>query len=181
MRAGYGGGLCLLGEAGVGKSALLEEASDHATGMLLLTTEGVPPESDLAYATLHQLLLPIADRLDLLPPPQARALNVAFGRSDGPAPDRFLIALATLSLLSEAAVTTPVLCVVDDAQWADHASLDVLSFTVRRLENEPIGVLLAMRPGDGDPQHFEGAVDIRLAGWIRTPQQNCSLSMIVGD
>lgn len=164
VRAGHGSGLCLRGEAGVGKSALLKEAGDHATEMLMLTTEGVPPESDLAYATLHRLLLPIADRLDRLPPPQARALNVAFGRSDGPAPDRFLVALATLSLLSEAAATTPVLCVVDDAQWADHASLDVLSFIVRRLENEPIGVLLAMRTGEGDPQHLEGALDILLTG-----------------
>jgi DNA-binding CsgD family transcriptional regulator len=164
VRAGRGCGVCLRGEAGIGKSALLEVAAEHATGMLVLTTEGVPPESDLAYATLHRLLLPVAGRLGRLPPPQARALDVAFGRSDGPAPDRFLVALATLSLLSESAADRPVLCVVDDAQWADHASLDALSFTVRRLENEPIGVLLAMRTGKGGPPHLEGTLDVTLAG-----------------
>ncbi|NEE02519.1 helix-turn-helix transcriptional regulator [Phytoactinopolyspora halotolerans] len=164
VRAGRGGGMCVTGEAGIGKSALLRDAADHAVGMQVLTTDGVPPESDLGYATLHRLLLPVAGRLDKLPPHQARALGVALGRSDGPAPDRFLVALATLSLLSEAAVDSPVLCLVDDAQWADKASLSALSFTVRRLQNEPIGVLLAMRSGEGDHQDFQGAVELPLAG-----------------
>jgi DNA-binding NarL/FixJ family response regulator len=163
-RDGHGGGLMLRGEPGMGKSALLAYARGRATGMRVLDTAGVEPEAELGYATLHRLLLPVLDRLDRLPEPQARALGVVFAQRQGSVPDRFLVALATLSLLSELADDRPVLCLVDDAHWADRASLDALGFAARRLDAEPIAVVLAART-DGDiPGAGAGLADLPLAG-----------------
>jgi DNA-binding CsgD family transcriptional regulator len=163
-RDGHGGGLVLHGEAGMGKSALVAYARGRATGMRVLGTAGVEPESDLGHATLHRLLLPVLDRLDRLPEPQARALGVVFAQRQGSTPDRFLVALATLSLLSELADNRPVLCLVDDAHWADRASLDTLGFVARRLDAEPIAVLLATRTAAGVPGADAGLTDLPLAG-----------------
>ncbi|HEY1319105.1 MAG TPA: AAA family ATPase, partial [Streptosporangiaceae bacterium] len=167
-RDGQGGGVVLRGEPGIGKSALLEYAAERATGMPVLRAVGVQPESELGYAALHRLLLPVMDRMDRLPEPQARALGVVFGQAVGPAPDRFLVALATLSLLSELASERPfLLCLVDDAHWADRPSLDTLAFAVRRLEAEPIALVLAARTDEGLPTDLAGLPDLPLAGLDR--------------
>jgi DNA-binding CsgD family transcriptional regulator len=166
-RAGSGGGLVLHGEPGIGKTALLEYAAEEAHGMRVLRTAGVEPESDLGYATLHRLLVPVLDRLDQLPEPQAESLRVVFGQASGPAPDRFLVALATLSLLSEAGRRQPVLCLVDDAHWADSSSLDTFTFVARRLEAEPIAVAMAVRADEGRLVDVTGLTDLRLAGLDR--------------
>jgi DNA-binding CsgD family transcriptional regulator len=166
-RAGRGGGLVLHGEPGIGKSALLGYAAEQATGMRVLHTVGVEPESDLGHATLHRLLLPVLDWTDRLPEPQARALGVVFGQATGPVPDRFLLALATLSLLSEVAGERPVLCLVDDAHWADAPSLDALAFVARRLDAEPVALLLAARAGEGWRLDVAGLVEVPLAGLDR--------------
>ncbi len=166
-RAGRGGGLVLHGEPGIGKSALLEYAAGRAAGMRVLRTAGVEPESDLGYATLHRLLLPVLGSLDRLPEPQARALDVVFGQAAGPVPDRFLVALATLSLLSEATAGEPLLCLVDDAHHADPPSLDTLAFVARRLDAEPIALMLAARADEGRPLRTGGLIDLALAGLDR--------------
>jgi DNA-binding CsgD family transcriptional regulator len=166
-RTGHGGGLVLHGEPGIGKSALLGYAAERAGGMRLLRTVGVEPERDLGHAALHRLLLPVLNSIDRLPDPQARALGVVFGQADGSVPDRFLVALATLSLLSEVAGERPVLCLVDDAHWADAPSLDALAFVARRLDAEPIALLLAARADEGRPLDVAGLVDLPVGGLDR--------------
>jgi DNA-binding CsgD family transcriptional regulator len=151
-RAGQGGGLILRGEAGIGKSALLIEARANAKdAMRVLSAAGVESESNLAYAVLQQLLRPLRQPWNDLPDPQRRALNVALGVEAGSSPDRFLISLAVLTLLSESAGQQPILCIVDDAQWVDEPSLEVLRFVGRRLDSEPIALLAAART-DQEPQ-----------------------------
>lgn len=166
-RSGQGQGLILRGDPGIGKSALLGYAADAATGMQVLRTSGVEPETDIGYAMLHRLLLPLLDWVDRLPDPQAAALGVVFGQSDGPVPDRFLVSLAVLSLLAEAALKQPVLCVVDDAHWSDGPSLDTLAFVARRIEAEPIAMALAMRPEEGRPVPVDGLVVVPVDGLDR--------------
>ncbi|MQA77089.1 MAG: AAA family ATPase [Streptosporangiales bacterium] len=166
-RAGTGGGLLLHGEPGIGKSALLAYAAERADGMRVLRTAGVEPEADLGYATLHRLMFSVLGSLDRLPEPQARALGVVFGRAEGTAPDRFLVALAVLSLLSETAGERPLLCLVDDAQWADPLSMDVLAFVARRLDTEPIALAMAARADEGRAIDVAGLVDVPLAGLDR--------------
>lgn len=147
-RAGTAGVLVIRGEPGVGKSALLHDARDAAAGMRVLSVQGLESEAPLAFAGLHQLLRPVLWLLERLPAPQARALRIAFGQQDGPSEDPFLIALATLTMLSEAADTEPVLCIVDDAHWLDSASAAALLFMARRLGADPVAVLFATRDGD---------------------------------
>lgn len=166
-RVGTGGGLLLHGEPGIGKSALLGYAAERADGMRVLRTAGVEPEADLGYATVHRLLFSVLGSLDRLPEPQERALGVVFGRADGTPPDRFLVALAVLSLLSETAGEQPLLCLVDDAQWADPLSMDVLAFVARRLDTEPIALAMAARADEGRPVDVAGLVDLPLAGLDR--------------
>jgi DNA-binding CsgD family transcriptional regulator len=144
-RAGRSGVLVLRGEAGIGKTALLEHAIGSASGFTLLRAVGVESEMELAFAALHQLCAPVDDVVDRLPAPQRAALEVTFGVSAGGAPDRFLVALATLSLLSEAAQERPLLCVIDDAQWLDRASEQAMAFVARRLLAEPVVLLFAAR------------------------------------
>jgi len=124
--------LVLRGEAGVGKTALLEYLIEAAADLRVVRAAGVESEMELAYAGLHQLCAPMLKQLDRLPAPQRDALQIVFGLSEGPAPDRFLVGLAVLSLLSEVAEERPLLCVVDDAQWLDRASVQVLGFVARR-------------------------------------------------
>src|SRR4051812_40572788 len=144
-RAGRSGVLILRGEAGIGKTALLEHAIGSASDVTLLRAAGVESEMELAFAALHQLCAPLAGFVDRLPGPQRNALEITFGVSAGAAPDRFLVDLATLSLFSDAAHERPLLCVVDDAQWLDRASAQALGFVARRLLAEPVALLFAAR------------------------------------
>jgi predicted ATPase len=149
VRGGAGSALVVLGEPGMGKTALLEYLVEQASGCRVARASGVESELELAYAGVHQLLTPMLDRLKRLPAPQREALRTAFGMSPGPAPDRFLVGLATLGLLAEVAEDHPLVCLVDDAQWLDHVSAQVLGFVARRLEAESVGLVFAARvPGD---------------------------------
>jgi DNA-binding CsgD family transcriptional regulator/tetratricopeptide (TPR) repeat protein len=154
IRRGESRSLVLRGEAGIGKTALLEHLIGSASDMAVVRAVGVESEMELAFAGLHQLCGPMLDRLSKLPVPQRQALEIVFGLNAGGAPDRFLVALAVLSLVSEVAEERPLLCVVDDAQWLDHASALTLSFVARRLLAEPVGIVFAARePGD-ELQHL---------------------------
>jgi DNA-binding CsgD family transcriptional regulator len=148
-RAGQSGVLVLRGEAGVGKTALLEDAIESSPDLMVVRAAGVESEMELAYAALHQLCAPLLDRLDRIPDPQRDALETTFGLREGPVPDRFLVALATLSLLSEAAEGRPLVCAIDDAQWLDRASAQVLAFVARRLVAESVVLVLATREPPG--------------------------------
>ncbi|HEY2602970.1 MAG TPA: AAA family ATPase [Thermoleophilaceae bacterium] len=148
-RAGESGLLVLRGEAGVGKTALLDYAVRSASGFRVLRAVGVESEADLAFAGLQQLCGPLLDGLERLPDPQRDALSVAFGLSEGEAPRQFVVGLAALSLLSASAEDEPLLCVIDDAQWLDLASAQALGFVARRLLAEPVVILFATRaPAD---------------------------------
>jgi DNA-binding CsgD family transcriptional regulator len=145
IRQGRSRTVVLRGEAGVGKTALLEYLVTRAPDLMLVRGVGVESEMELPYASLHQLCAPLIDRLARLPDPQREALEIVFGLAVGPAPSRFLVGLAVLSLLSEVAEERPLLCLVDDAQWLDHASAQTLAFVARRLLAEPVGLVLAAR------------------------------------
>ena len=142
--------MVLRGEAGVGKSALLGYLSDRVAGWQVARAAGVESEMELAYAGLHQLCAPLLEHLERLPVPQRDALATIFGLSSGPAPDRFLVGLATLPLLAEVAEAQPLVCLVDDAQWLDQASAQVLGFVGRRLLAERVALVYAARTGIGD-------------------------------
>ena len=145
VRAGESRVLVVSGEPGVGKTALLDYLVEQASGCRVAHAAGVESEMELVYAGLHQLLTPMLDRLERLPAPQANALRTAFGLSPGSAPDRFLVGLAALSLLAEVAEEHPLVCLVDDAQWLDQASSQVLGFVARRLAAESVGMVFAAR------------------------------------
>src|SRR4051794_23953896 len=145
MHTGRSAVRVLRGEAGIGKSALLEHMARRGGGCRVLRAVGVESEMELPFAGLHQLCSPLFGGLARLPPPQPEALGTAFGLSAGPRPDRFLVGLALLSLLSDAADQEPLLCLVDDAQWLDQSSAQVLAFVARRLHAEPIVLVFAER------------------------------------
>src|SRR5215471_8719420 len=154
LRSGRGQALVVRGEAGVGKSALLEYVAGAAADMRVARAVGTESEMELAFASLHLLCA-------RLPGPQRDALGIAFGLREGGAPDRFLVALAVLTLLLEVAEERPLLCVVDDAQWLDRASAQVLVFAARRLLAEPVGLIFAARePGE----QFRGLADLEVRG-----------------
>ena len=160
-RAGRSGVLVMRGEPGVGKTALLEYAIESAAGLRVARVAGVESEMELAFAALQQLCAPMLDKLEGLPDPQRDALGVAFGLTTGAAPDRFLVGLAALSLLSEAAEQQPLLCVIDDAQWLDRASAQALAFVARRLLAEPVALVFATRePGE----EYRGLPELPVAG-----------------
>ena len=154
--------LVVTGAPGVGKSALLDYAvTSAAPDVRVVRAVGVETERDLAYAALHQLCGPLLDRLPALPTPQRNALEIVFGSRDGPSPDRFVVGLAVLGLLVEASHEGPVLAVVDDAQWLDPASAQVLGFVGRRLRSEPIALVLGARePGE----HLFGLPELEIPG-----------------
>jgi DNA-binding CsgD family transcriptional regulator len=161
VRAGESQALVLSGEAGVGKTALLDYVAGHASGCRVVHATGVQSEMELGFAGLQQLCKPLLDHLDRLPDPQREALQTAFGLSPGPAPDRFLVGLAVLSLLSDAAEEQPLICLVDDQQWLDHASAQALGFAARRLEAESVGLFFAARqPSD----HVAGLPELVIEG-----------------
>jgi AAA ATPase domain len=161
VRGGASRTLVLRGEAGVGKTALLEYVSRSALGMRVLRAAGVQSEMQLAFASLHQLCAPLLDRVERLPRPQRRALEIAFGLDEGPTPDRFLVALAVLTLLSDAAEERGLICLIDDAQWLDKVSATTLAFVARRLLAEPVGLVVGSRvsaPG------FHGLPELEVEG-----------------
>jgi DNA-binding CsgD family transcriptional regulator len=155
IRRGEGRSLVVRGQAGIGKTALLDFLSRSAPDFTVLQAVGVESEMELAYAGLHQLCAPLLDRRDTLPPPQRQALETAYGLSSGGAPDRFLVGLAALSLLSGAAEARPILCLVDDAQWLDRASALTLAFVARRLLAERVGIVFAARVPGAELAHIE--------------------------
>jgi hypothetical protein len=161
VRGGRSRSLLLRGEAGIGKTALLDYLTASAKDLTVLRAVGVESEMELAFASLHQLCLPLLAKLEKLPAPQHEALQVVFGLSSGPPPDRFLVGLAVLSLVSGAAEERPVLCVVDDAQWLDEASALTLGFVARRLLAEPVGIVLAARAPKVGLQHI---ADLEVRG-----------------
>jgi len=170
-RAGRSGVLVLRGEPGVGKTALLEYAIEEAAGLYVTRVAGVESEMELAFAALQQLCAPMVDKLEGLPDPQRHALGVAFGLETGAAPDRFLVGLAALSLLSAVAERQPVLCVVDDAQWLDRASAQTLAFVARRLLAEPVALVFATRePGE----EHRRLPELLVGGCVMAMRASCS-------
>jgi DNA-binding CsgD family transcriptional regulator len=153
--------LVIVGEPGVGKTALLQYAEGVAPDFRLQRAVGVESEMELAFAALHQLCAPMLERIERLPEPQREALAIALGMCTGSAPDRFLVGLAVLGLLSEAAADRPLLCVIDDAQWVDRASGQTLAFVARRVSAESVGVLFASRQPSAE---LEGLPTLRLGG-----------------
>jgi hypothetical protein len=161
IRAGKSRALVVQGEPGVGKSALLEYLAEHAPGCRVARVSGVQTEMELAFAGLHRLCAPFLDGLDRIRVPQRNALEVSFGLSAGSVPDRFLVGLAVLSLLSEVAEERPLLCLVDDEQWLDRASVQVLGFVARRLAADSVGVVFGTRALGGD---LEGLPALPITG-----------------
>ncbi|MCW2984376.1 MAG: LuxR family transcriptional regulator, partial [Conexibacter sp.] len=176
-RAGRSGALILRGQAGIGKTALLEHAIRSTPDFALLQAAGVESEMELPFAALHQLGAPIDDVLDRLPAAQREALEITFGVRAGAAPDRFLVALATLSLFSEAAQDRPLLCVIDDAHWLDRASAQVLGFVARRLRAEPVVLLLAARE---TPDAFADVPELLVEGLDDGEARKLLASVIAG-
>jgi hypothetical protein len=152
--------LVLRGEAGIGKTALLEHLIESASDLTVLRSVGMESEMELAYASLHQVCAPLLGRLETLRQPQRQALETVFGLGPGAPPDGFLVGLGVLSLLSEAADERPLLCIVDDAQWLDHASMLTLAFVARRLQADPVGIVFATRELGEDLQHLP-ALEVR--------------------
>ena len=164
VRDGLSGVLVLRGDAGIGKTVLLEWAAGQAHDMQLARVAGIQAEMGMGFAGLHQLLVPFLGGLDGLPGPQRQALGSAFGLVAGPAPDRFLVGLAALTLLTDAAPGQPVLCVVDDAQWLDQVSVEVLGFIARRLYADRVGMLFTVREGEGQAAALAGLPELMLGG-----------------
>ncbi|HEX3827451.1 MAG TPA: AAA family ATPase [Sporichthyaceae bacterium] len=151
VRAGQSRTLVVRGEPGVGKSALLDHVAGRSAGCLLARAAGVQSEMELAFAGLHQLCAPMLHRVDRLPEPQREALGTAFGLISGAAPDRFLVGLAMLGLLSEVADERPVVCLMDDVQWLDLASVQALEFVARRLSADSVALVFAVRQSCEEP------------------------------
>jgi DNA-binding CsgD family transcriptional regulator len=176
VREGESRTLVVRGEAGVGKTALVDQSIESASDLRVVRAVGVESEMELAFAAAHQLCAPMLDRLERLPVPQREALRVVFGLASGPAPDRFLVGLAVLSLLSEVAEERPMLGVVDDAQWLDRASAQTLGFVARRLRAESVGLVFAVREPSVD---LRGLPELEVRG-LRTSDARALLGSVVG-
>jgi len=163
VRTGQSQALVVRGDPGVGKTMLLDYLAGQAagSGCRVARVMGVQPEMELAFAGLHQLCAPMLSRAERLPGPQLEALRVAFGLSTGPRPDRFLVGLAVLSLLSEGAGERPLVCLIDDEQWLDRASAQALGFAARRLAADPVGLVFAAREPSAD---LAGLPELVVAG-----------------
>ena len=177
VRAGGSRVLVVRGEPGVGKTALLDYLAGHAPGCRMARAAGVQSEMELAFAGLHQLLSPMLDHLERLPVPQREALRTAFGISAGPAPDRFLVGLAVLGLLSEVAAERPLVCVVDDEQWLDRASVQALGFVARRLAADPVGLVFAARVAG---QELAGLPELVVEGLAEEDARSLLESALAG-
>ena len=178
-RAGQSQVLVLRGEAGIGKTALLEYLETRAVGCHIVRLAGVEAEMELAYAGLHQLCAPFLDRLNRLPDPQRSALGTAFGLTGGEAPDRFLVGLAVLDLLADRAEQQPLICLIDDAQWLDRVSAQTVAFVARRLLAERIVLVVAMRE-QGDLIDFAGLPELMIKGLIEADAGRLLDSVIKG-
>jgi hypothetical protein len=176
-RAGRSRVLVIRGEPGVGKTALLQYAVESASDLRVLRSAGVESEKELAFAALHQLCGSLIGRVDSLPGPQRDALATTFGLREGPVPDRLFVALAVLTLLSDAAEQRPLLCAVDDAQWLDRASAQVLGFVARRLLAESVAMVFAARtPGD----ELRGLPELVVEGLRESEARQLLRSVIPG-
>jgi hypothetical protein len=158
------GALVLRGEPGVGKSALLGYVVKRAGDLQIVRMAAAESEKTLGFAAVHQLLVPFLPAVDRLPEPQRRALGVAFGLLSGPPADPFLVGVAALTLLADAAEERPVLCVVDDAQWLDDESADVLTFVARRLLADRVGMLFAIREPTEPDARLQALPGLLVAG-----------------
>src|ERR671911_2256497 len=163
VQSGQSGVLVIRGEPGIGKTALIRYAERQATGLRIARVGGVEAEMELPFAALHQLCAPMLARLPALPKPQQDALTVALGLTSGNPPDRFLVGLAVLSLLSAVAEEQPLLCFVDDAQWLDAASSQALGFVARRLFAEAVGIVFALRES-ADVREFRSLPELLVGG-----------------
>jgi hypothetical protein len=174
-RIGHGGAIVVLGEPGIGKTALLEHAATLAHEITVLRTVGNEAEMELAYASLQDFFRPTGGAIAQLPQPQRRSVEIVFGQRDGQAPDPLLVGLGLLNLLYELSAQCPVLCVIDDAQWLDAASAQVISFAARHISKDAVAFLLgARRPIDerrGLPALSVAALGDRDA---RHPLRQCS-------
>ncbi|HKV20991.1 MAG TPA: AAA family ATPase, partial [Mycobacterium sp.] len=166
-RGGHSGALVILGEAGIGKTALINEVLTTAGGIRTIRISGAESEMEVAYAGLAQLCGPILAHVDALPDPQKNALRIALGLRDGPVPDRLLVGLAVLTLLGEAGAESPTVCVVDDAQWVDRASIQALTFAARRLLADPVGMIFAARSPLID-RDLDGLTELNLTRLAHT-------------
>jgi DNA-binding CsgD family transcriptional regulator len=164
VRDGLSGVLVLRGEAGVGKTALLDWAAGQAGDMQVARVAGAEAEMDMGFAGLHQLLVPFLGGLEGLPAPQRQALGSAFGLVAGPPPDRFLVGLAALTLLTDAAAARPVLCLIDDAQWLNRVSIEVLGFVARRLYADGVGMVFAAREMEEQALVLAGLPELAVGG-----------------
>src|SRR3954470_10467378 len=163
VRDGESEVLVIRGEAGVGKSALLRYIARQASGFRVVEVTGVEAEMELPFAGTHQLCAPMLDRLEALPAPQRAALSVALGSAAGEVPDPFLVGLAVLSLLSAVAEERPLLCLVEDAQWLDAASSQILGLVARRVRAESVAIVLAVREPVA-AHDFDGLPKVLLKG-----------------
>jgi DNA-binding CsgD family transcriptional regulator len=175
VRGGGSEVLVIRGEAGIGKTALLRYAARQASGYRVAQLTGVEAEMELPFAGIHQLCVPMLDRLDALPTPQRDALSVALGLAAGKAPDWFLVGLAVLSLLAAVAEERPLLCLVEDAQWLDAASSQIVGLVARRVRAESVAIVVALREPVTAPD-FDGLAELRIEG---LPEQD-ALSLLRG-
>ena len=177
-RAGHSQVLVLRGEAGVGKTALLDYLSENSFGFALTRISGVQSDMELAFAGAQQLCAPLLGHIAMLPAPQRAALDVAFGYGTGPVPDRFLVGLAVLSLLAAASAQKPLLCIIDDTQWLDQVSVQILAFVARRLLAEPVAMVFAVR--DGHPHVLAGLPEHTVTGLSDDAARELLESVMIG-
>ena len=178
-RGGQSAVLVMRGEAGIGKTALLRYAARQASGFRVAQVAGVEAEMELPFSGIHQLCAPVLDRLDALSQPQQNALNVALGLAPGDVPDRFLVGLAVLGLLSAAAEERPLLCLVEDAHWLDAASGLILGFVARRLLADSVAIVAAIR--EPNTRHdFDGLPELRLRGLAEQDARTLLMSAVPG-
>src|SRR3954449_8304539 len=179
VREGQSAVLVMRGEPGIGKTALLRYAARHASGFRVAQVNGVQAEMELPFAGIHQLCAPLLDQLGALPQPQQDALNVALGLASGDVPDRFLVGLAVLGLMSAAAEERPLLCLVEDAQWLDDASGLILGFIARRLLAESVAIVVAVR--EPNARHdFDGLPELLLRGLAEEDAHTLLMSAVQG-
>jgi hypothetical protein len=171
-RNGVAGSLVIRGDPGIGKSALLHAATTRVSGVHLVRLDGYEAEAALPFAGLQRVLVPLAPYLAAVPDRHQGALQVAVGEGDGPPPDRFFVGLSLLGLLAEAGESSPVVLAVDDAQWLDPESLDVLAFAARRVRAEAVAVLIAMRDDAQSDVRVAGIDELRVA-WTSSRESSC--------
>jgi DNA-binding CsgD family transcriptional regulator len=180
VRGGESEVLVIRGEAGIGKSALLRYAARQASGFRIAELAGVEAEMELPFAGIYQLCATMLDRVDALPSPQRDALNVSLGLTAGSVPDRLLVGLAVLGLLSAVAEDRPLLCLVEDAQWLDAASIQILGLVARRVRAESVAILFAVRDSDRPTHDLDGLPDMELQGLADQDARTLVDSVVTG-